>query len=29
VMVSGSVIMTGFAADMLHVPRVLAAYLGE
>ncbi|MBC7685320.1 MAG: ABC transporter ATP-binding protein [Bdellovibrionales bacterium] len=29
VMDSGTIIMTGIAADMLHDPRVQAAYLGE
>jgi branched-chain amino acid transport system ATP-binding protein len=29
VMDSGAIIMTGNAADMLHDPRVQAAYLGE
>jgi branched-chain amino acid transport system ATP-binding protein len=29
VMDSGSIIMTGNADDMLHDPRVRAAYLGE
>jgi branched-chain amino acid transport system ATP-binding protein len=29
VMESGSITMTGNAGDMLHDPRVQAAYLGE
>ena len=29
VMDSGAIIMTGNASDMLHDPRVQAAYLGE